>query len=276
MKRPALFSLLLVSGLLMTTRAPAMELVVLGSEESRAGTTPGIAVASGGTATVDLLIPASVDRANLWFDLRQVSGTMTLPLGEMQPFTGLPMEKSPSDNIARVGITVPKLERKSQIIVRFFLKTEPPVNLGLVRLVVYPPVDWTPLSRRLKKDGPNLLVFGQEEGLRTFFKSHDIAFADLGGNLPERLENEDLAVGSVTSREWNDRKDRLVSEGGRMIALVADPDALPGVYATPLGVGMVTKVTLPVLAKLSSDPRSEELLFQLIEQQLNSAPGATP
>lgn len=276
MKTTLLLSLLMFAGLTAGPLLSARELLVLGSKDPVEPAATARAVASGGTATIDVVIPPTVDREHLWISLHQISGGVTVPLGETQAFAGMPMEKAPLDNFAQVSLSVPKLTRKAEIIAKFYLKAEPPVTLGVMRLVVYPPRDWSPLSRRLKKDGPQLLVFGRDAALREFFQARDIEFSDQGDTPPDHLDNDTLAVGALPAKDWNEHKDRLTPEGGGLIVFVADADALPGVYTTGGGAGLITKVTLPVLAGLTKDPRSEELFFELIEQHLHDAPTAAP
>ncbi|MFA6285736.1 MAG: hypothetical protein WC661_00025 [Opitutaceae bacterium] len=254
----------------------AGKVVVLGASAGR-DQTPYLSAMSEGELTVEVLLPASVDRSKIVVAMRQVAGGLTLPLVDVTPLEKLLVGASPDEHgITSVRIAIPKLTRKTLVLVGFSLKGETSPSLGQARVVVYPPLDWAPLARHLKKEGPQLLVFGRDTGLREFLKAREIKFSDLGKDLPERLENDTLAVGFASVRAWEEGKSRFTAEGGRLLVFVDDPVSFPGVYVTPLGAGAVTKVTLPALSALEGDPRSQNLFFQLIEQQLNPATIANP
>lgn len=254
----------------------AGEVVVLGASAWR-DQTPYLSAMSESELTVDVLLPASVDRSKIEVVMRQVAGGLTLPLGDATPLEKLLVAASPDEHgITSVRIAIPKLTRKTLVLVGFGMKGETSPSLGQVRVVVYPPLDWAPLARLLKKEGPQLLVFGRDTGLRDFLKSRELKFSDLGKDLPERLENDTLAIGSASARAWEEGRNRFTAEGGRLLVFVDDPAALPGVYVTPMRAGSVTKVTLSMLSNLEGDPRAQNLFFQLIEQQLNPASVVNP
>ncbi len=261
----------------VATAAPADGIVVLGAEGWRAEPPP-LSVRSGEVLPLDILLPRSLDRSTVSVALWQASGRVVLPLGEAHSLDELSAaDAADSQGITRLNVTFPKLERKTQVLVVFTTKSDSPTKLGTARVLVYPRLDWAPLAAKLNKEGPRLLVFGEGMSLRDFFRSRDLAFGDYGNDLPERIDRETLSIGALSFEDWTDRQDRLASDGGRLIVFVADLVALPGVYTTTLGEGgVITKVTLPALASLAQDPRSEELLFQLIEQHLQSAPVAIP
>lgn len=253
--------------------APAAGIVTLGAQGWRDQAAPVLSVASEGALNIETLLPATLDRANVAVALWQASGGLSVPLREARPLdAGAPDVQG----ITSVRVIFPKLERKTLVLVVFTAKDDPRTKLGTVRVLVYPPFAWAPLAARLKKNGPRLAVFGKDPALREFFRAREIDFDDQGDNPPDRLDPDTLAIGAVAPKDWAERKDRLATEGGRLIVFVADPATLPGVYTTTVGAGTITKVTLPLLANLSREPRSEELLFQLIEQHLQSAPGANP
>lgn len=262
---------------LVANAVPVDGIVTLGAQGWRDQAPPVLSVTSEGVLNIELLLPTTMDRASVAVALWQISGGLSLPLREARPLEELLAGGAPdAQGVITVPVTFPKLDRKTLVLVVFTTKDDSRAKLGTVRVLVYPPFDWAALAARLKKDGPRLAVFGKEAALREFFRLRDIEFADLGDDLPERFDNDTLAVGAAPPKHWAERKDRLVPDGSRLIVFVADPATLPGVYTTATGTGTITKVTLPLLAGLSRDPRSEELLFQLIEQHLQPAPGATP
>ena len=266
--------MLVLGGLAMAsvTAAPVAEIVLLGATGWREQPQE-IAVASGGTAQMELLIPATLDRALLRIDLRQVSGAVTLPFGKPRPLSEFIGEgASEALGITTVRLPVPKLDRKTLMLARIFSENEPVSLLARINLRVYPPTDWTALQTHLHKNGPQLLVFGKEPGLRSFFNARSVAFSDQGEDLPMRLAPGTLMIGLLSARDWAERQAHLTMEGGRLIVFVADADVPPGVYTTSAGGGTMTKVTLPIIPTLARDPRNEDFFLQLIEQHLTPAP----
>jgi len=255
----------------LTTYTPvvAREVILLGAPDAREAT-PSLAVMSGGSLTLDVVIPSSLDRSKVSVGLWQTSGGLALSLGKDIALDAVPDEHG----ITQVRLEFPKVERKARVLVKFFSSDEPRKALGQAQVQVYPPFDWAPLSRKLKKDGPHILIFGENEALRAFFKNREIDFSDNGEDPPDRLDGDTLVIGFLPAKAWRDGKDRFSADGGRLLVFVADAEAPPGVYTQPAGAGVITKVTLPVLAQLAQDPRSEELLFQLFEQHIHTAPAA--
>jgi hypothetical protein len=271
----------LILGLLTGGSASAAgegsEIITLGAQGWREQPAR-LSVASGGTLTLDVLIPTSLDRASVLVELWQTSGNIMLPLGKALPMDGLLATAIPDANgVTTLRVAFPKLERRARVLVKFISKDAPNTALGVVLVTVYPPIDWAPLARKVKKDDLRLVVFGKDTvGLREFFEARHIPFSDNGDNMPERLGRDTVAVGELSPKDWAERKDRITPEGGRLIVFVADAEVLPGVYSTAVDEGTVTKVTIPLLANLAKDPRNEAHFLQLIEQHLQPAPVATP
>ncbi|MDF3057803.1 MAG: hypothetical protein K0R17_2018 [Rariglobus sp.] len=264
-------AVLLCMGLMAIASMPAREVILLGAQDVR-DPVPQFAVTAGGVLTFEVLIPASLDRSMIAVGLWQISGSLTLPLGDPVAVT----EPSDVHGITPVRLEFPELERKTRVLVKFTTKDEPRTILGLAQVQVHPPLDWTPIARKVKKEGPRLLVFGRNATLLDFLKAREIECADNGENPPGQLDRDTLTLGSISTKDWEERKDRISTDGGSLLVFVSDSDALPGVHRSPAGEGAITKITLPVLAMLANDPRGEDLLFQLIEQHLHSAPAANP
>lgn len=260
---------LLLMALMAGASVFARDVILLGTQDARESP-PDFAVTAGGSLTLDVVLPASLDRSKVVAGLWQTSGGIALPLGK-----DIALEAAPdAHGITPVRLEFPKLDRKTRVRVKFTAKDEPRTTLGVAQVQVYPRFDWAPITRKLKKDGLRILVFGEDEALRSFFKAREVEFADNGDNPPGSLDRDTLAVGVLSAKDWADRKDRLTPEGGGLIVFVAGADALPGVYTQPAGEGAISKVTLGTPEKLAQDPRGEELLFQLIEQHLHGGSAA--
>jgi hypothetical protein len=245
------------------------DVILLGAQGER-DAPPSYAVVAGGSLTLDVLIPVSLDRATIVAGLWQSSGGLALPLKK-----DIAVDVAPdAHGITAMRLDFPTLERKTRVLVKFTVKDEPRTVLGVAQVQVYPRFDWAPITRKLKQDGRRLLVFGEDDALRIFFKDRGVEFADNGVNPPDRLDRDTIAVGALPAKDWAERKDRFAPEGGGLIVFVAGADGLPGVYTQAAGDGAISKITLTVPAKLAQDPRAEELLFQLIEQHLHTATAA--
>ncbi len=246
---------------LAATCANAREVILLGALDAREPA-PRRNVASGGTLRFDVIVPGTVDRAKLTVRVWQVANGIALPLGDSVAVQG----ESDAHGITAVQASFPKVERKTSVVVKFTPDDVPGMTLGIVHVQVFPPVDWSPLERRLKREGPRLVVFGRDPALQKFLEARGFECADNGDRPPDRLDRDTLTLGVLSAQEWAESPAaRSSPDGGRLLVFINDSDALPGVYAQSAGVGSITKVTLPVLANLTNDPRAEDLLLQLIE-----------
>src|SRR4051812_46147497 len=79
------------------TAAPAGAVIVLGTSDWRDRTLYLPAV-SEGELTVEVLMPALVDRSKIVVTMRQVAGGLTLPLGEAMPLEKLLVTASPDEH----------------------------------------------------------------------------------------------------------------------------------------------------------------------------------
>lgn len=274
--QPFLWMVLGVTAATAALRATETEIVALGESGWREQA-PALSVASGGTLTLSVLIPASVNQDDVAIELWQVARGVVIPLGEPVMLSAVAESRAPNaQGVTVLRVPFPKVNRKTQVVVKFVRKEERHVSAGRAQVWVYPSPNWAPLARKFKEETPRLVVFGATAELRAFLQTRAIVFTDLGAEPPAKLEAGVLAIGVLSAMEWRERKGRFATPEGRVVVFLADAPGLPGVYTSAAGAGAITQVTLPVMESLSRDARAEDLFFQILEQQLHAAPAALP
>ena len=79
-----------------------------------------------------------------------------------------------------------------------------------------------------------------------------------------------FVTGDIDSRKLDDWLKHLPKgEGVRLVAFTRDPWSIPGVYVQAQPGSMICKVTLPILEKLTSDPRSQAAFIELFSQSIS-------
>ena len=230
------------------------DVIVLGIEGRPAPATEHAIVATEPCA-LRVLLPPNVTTAGLRADLFQIAGQVARPLpGEIN------IIPSPDDSrIAIVKLTPPAVERVTRITLRLG-------DLGTINIIVYPAPktrsDRPVLADVLATSRLKLAVCGRSAELRAFLKTHAIEFDDLGADAPDTLAPDMLLVGVLSAGDWS-RLAASPAKGG-LLAFVDDASLLPGVYAHARPAALATKVTLPLLPALSTDPRAQETLFTLL------------
>jgi hypothetical protein len=230
------------------------EVTVLGIE-GRFAPTAEHAIVSAEPCALRVLLPANITTAGLRADLFQIAGRVARPLpGEIN------IIPSPDDSrIAIVKLTSPAVERVTRLTLRLH-------DLGAINLIVYPAPktrsDQPVLADVLAASRLKLAVCGRSAELRAFLKTHALEFEDLGADVPDTLAPDMLLVGVLSVGDWS-RLAASPAKGG-LLAFVDDASLLPGVYTHARPAAPATKVTLPLLPALSTDPRAQETLFMLL------------
>ena len=230
------------------------EVPVLGIE-GRPESAADHAIVAAEPCALRVLLPANVAAAELRAELFQIAGRVARPLpGEIN------ILPSPDDSrIAIVKLTPPAVERITRLTLRLR-------DHGAINLTVYPAPktrsDRPVLADVLAASRLKLALCGRSAELRAFFKTHALEFEDLGADAPDTLAPDMLLVGVLSAGDWS----RLAASPatGGLLAFVEDASLLPGVYAHARPAAPATKVTLPLLPALSTDPRAQETLFTLL------------
>ncbi len=232
------------------------------SEQTHAESAP--ALISGLPVTLELLLPPGERTMDLKPRWRQIGGNVSSPLE-------LPsdLKKSTSDErITLLRVTPPTVKQVTSL--QLFVGP-----FGPVVVVVFPAGerrdDLAPLTEALAASRLRLAVCGQAPGLREFLHAQKLDFEDEGNDAPRQLVSDTLLIGELTPEDW-DRLTRDPRASGHLVALVATPQLMPGVYVhhtTPFH--QFIKITLPILPLLSTDPRARETLHLLLLNVLKPA-----
>lgn len=223
---------------------------------------------SGKPATLRILPPPGFSESDLKPRFLQLAGTIARPLA-------MDAELLPNDadtRTLRIRLTPPAVKRVTRL--QLWLGQSGPVEL-----LVFPAAekreDLVPLAEALAASRLRLSVCGTSRELRAYLRSQSLEFEDFGADAPEQLASGTVLLGEIGNEDW----ERLVRDprtpaNARLLAFVSDPALLPGVYTQPITSGgiTVTKITLPLLPLLSTDPRARETLHLLLLQTLPAAP----
>lgn len=224
------------------------EVTVLGID-GRSSCTCEYAIVAAEPIALRLLLPVNLNPAALHPELYQLAGRIAQPLP-------CKITASPDDpRIVLVSLTPPAVERVTCLALRLR-------DLGAIKLIVYPAAktrtDLPVLADALKASHLKLAVCGRSPELRRLLKSHALEFEDHGNDAPDWIAPESLRIGVLAVEDW-DRLIALPAVGG-LLAFVEDGSRLPGVYTQ----SQATKVTLPLLPGLATDPRARETIHHLL------------
>lgn len=241
---------------------------------------PSFAVFGGDDISLRLKITAfGQAEGKIIYDLKQVgAGEILASLAHNMPVSDVSVNKAGVLTI-EAKVPVPEVKGLAKMLLVFrevgqaasgdTIPTKP------IFFDVYPRPkrsEWSDLiAAAEKQDGFSLCVFGESPRIREFLDVHSIDFRDLGKNFPNRFPADGLAVGEVTEDDME--RYRPHSESGRKIFfLVGDrtqPKPLPGIYEISTPTGILSKVTLPLLSELQSNPKVQTAFLDLLIRNLN-------
>ncbi len=139
-----------------------------------------------------------------------------------------------------------------------------------VRILVYPKEKTGEIAKALaqkqKESGLTLTVFGESPALRSFLTSRNVDFRDAGTEWPADMKADSLYIAQLTTKKFAEHVRQPFHS--RVIVFLADSEVLPGIYRTETPAGIVTKVSLPFVDKLETDPRARQQLLELLYQNL--------
>lgn len=169
--------------------------------------------------------------------------------------------------------TVPEVKRETEFIARLRMKSGNGEWLpsGQISLTAYPrdfaKTDLGPLSK-----ARGLCIVGESKHLRDFFTTRQVAFDETAGGvdaLPSidgkgkiflaELTSDELAAWLASNPHWE----------GNLVVFCPGAPLLPGVYVTRQSAFCLTKVTLPLLGSISSDPRSQKTFLEILNVSNN-------
>lgn len=229
-------------------------------------------VLGGKEIEVDLIGegPAGDETMTLKADLFQVVTGMAAPLAkDVTVAEGIEFHP-PARRIVRATIPLPEVQRRTEVAVRFKVG-ENRVPAGQARLFVYPQDQIKELAlslERAEKDaGVSLTVFGESKRIRAFLKQSGIPFTDSGSELPSEFKTGALYLSEVDPHSLGSRR----TAGARLVFFAPHPALLPGVYTTIRDAGLFTKVTLPILDTLATNPQSQRAFIDILRHSLDAS-----
>lgn len=233
--------------------------VVLGVQGSELASLPPALVA-GESVTLRLLLPPGIELASLSPRLFQTAGEIIqIPL---RPAITL-VSDADDQRLTLAHFTLPRFTRVARVDLDLG-------HAGSVVLSVYPSrTDEPALAEALAASPLRLAVAGPSAALRGYLRAEKVTFTDLGAITPHQLEKDVLLIAELSSDAWTRLASASRPPRASLIAFVSDPAILPGVYVVP-AAGR-TKVTLPLLPFLMSDPRARATLHALLLQTLSSS-----
>lgn len=235
-----------------------------------------IDVFSGTTAKLRVTVEAPIGTTlTLKADLMQVAHGLAVPLVKDLAVANAVSFTDRTRQVIEVSLAVPEVQRVTPVRIQFHARSadsDPWQPAGDEMLIVYPQEEtgwWRRFFAAIEAEPElRLTVFGESPRLRAFLRGEDVPFHDVGTEPPAVFENDQLYLGESKPAEVSE----LARDGSsrRVILFINDPNVLAGVY-TSTGPGSVTtKVTLPLLDDLATDPRSRQTFSQIIQQTLNS------
>ncbi|MEY4488963.1 MAG: hypothetical protein RIQ79_1471 [Verrucomicrobiota bacterium] len=218
---------------------------------------------AGLPATLQILLPPGTSASDLAPRFLQLAGTIARPL----PVEAVILPNETDARVLRLRLTPPAVKRVTRL--QLWLG-----QVGPVDLVVFPPAekreDLAPLAEALAASRLRLIVCGPSRELRAYLRGQSLEFEDFGADAPEHLAPDTLLLGELASEDWGRlTRDPRAPATARLLAFMSEPTLLPGVYTQ---AAVATKVTLPLVPLLSTDPRARETLHQLLLQVLPAAP----
>ena len=165
-------------------------------------------------------------------------------------------------------LPVPEVKRETEMIARLRMKSGGGEWLpsGQISITVYPPgFAKEALAAFSKKRG--LHLFGENKRLREFLKAQKAEFDYAGedlATLPNATQDNGVYIGEATSRELAEWLGTHPGWRGNIVVFCPDSPLMPGVFVTAQGGFRIAKVTLPLLDTLSSDPRSQKTLLEIL------------
>lgn len=263
MKNSAVLLLLgTIACLSLVARSGAAPLF-LGIEGRGSAPEPPPAILAGEKIVLRLLLPPPEIVGAPQIRLLQTGGkSIEIPLP-----SSVTLDADPADpRVTLARFTAPALERIASLTLDFG-------PLGVLPLEVFPVpsprTDPPVLAEAFTARGLRLLVAGRSTLLRHYLRGEKLEFEDLGPESPDRLDADSLLLAELSPAAWRDLSAETVPAGARLLAFVSDPALLPGVYAE--SAARRTKITLPLLARLSDDPRARHTLHTVLLQTLTSA-----
>lgn len=203
-------------------------------------------------------------------DLFQKSQSLLAPIQkEILVAKAVPSEENQAFRpLVSWTLPIPEVKRTTQMMARFRITSNGTewTPAGQILITAYP--------RNFAKDELDafaktrgLHLFGSSDRLRHFLKAQQVKFDDAGDDLaalPPTPDEKVVYIGEANSREFADWFATQPRWRGNIIVFCSDGALLPGVFVSGPNGFQTIKVTLPLLDTLSTDPRSQNTLLEIL------------
>lgn len=236
---------------------------------------PKYAVESGREVRLEIPIDAPQgSKVSLQPEFFQLANDLSAPVALPLDFkTPQPDFKDATHQVVTVSLVAFEVKKITRFLIRFTLHDEAAKKdsrSSSAILLVYPKelpgVIAKAIAQKLSESQMRLVVFGESPAIRTFLQSHHVDF-DSHDDWPADFKSDTLYIGQTTAKQM---AEHLHPPGHAHILIFMDSEteSLPGIYRTEAADATVTKVTLPLLDTLGTNPHSRQIFTDLIYQNL--------
>ena len=221
---------------------------------------PGIYVTGGDN--LSLTVASSGFPFGSEIELIQTAGGMAVKL-KIDITVGKP-DASVLSGIYTVDFVVPQVKKRTTCVLRLHQNT-----FTDIPLIIFPPEDKVATGRTINQkmrenNMAHIAVFHPGEYIAADF----LVSRGVKTNWTESLSGA-LCLVEVFAKDLNNLPP-VADDRSRVIIFIRDAADLPGIYTTVTAAGgAVTKVTLPILNDLDTNPRSREIFLNLINRHLS-------
>lgn len=225
----------------------------------------------GETLAVEVLLSGAPGTVlEIQGDLLQKAQSLAVPVQKEIPLgKGIELGDA-AMHLHTLALPIPEVKRESLFIARFRIKTTAGGDWqagGQIVVRAYPPNEAKENLAELAKEN-RLQLFGSDKRLRAFLESRKIPFTETGTDLetlPHAPRAGAVFLGDASAVQLARWADAHPDWQGNLIVFSPDSNLLPGVFLTPRNGRKIVKVTLPLLDTLSTDPRSQKTLVEILK-----------
>jgi len=220
-----------------------------------------------GDRNVQLEMIAGNPQAEICADLFQAGGrSIIAPLQKDILVT----DKVQPDGRIIWKLPLPEVEKETHYVAKLRARDagDAWVNAGQIEFFVYPE-NYTQASLKALGKAVPLRLFGESKVLRAYLKAQKISFEETDNELSElrpQSANDGepvLYLGEATAEEFAKWRRENPAWNAPIAVFCPDPKSrtLPGIWIS----GCVAKVTVPLVEKLNTDPRSRLTLLEILQ-----------
>jgi len=261
--------------LMLALTLGATEMKAAGIKILRAGTggdegaVPEIYAFGGRGLPVRLDYTAAAGTRIAWTsELFLASSSMAAPLERSSPLIQV-VEAEAGHELWLPEVHLPEVKQRTEMWLKILGRAEGSESgCTNIRIHVYPLDTARPL-KELVSGGIRLAVFGKSEAIRSFLRANQIAFEELGADIPSQIDPRLFLIGDIEKSRLDDWMKHFPKGAGiRLVAFTRDPWGVPGAYMQVQPGATICKVTVAILDGLVSNPRSQATFVELLSKTL--------